>query len=108
MVIDGGDCQVGLESTVINALCNPPVILRPGCITLEDIKNIKGFENTIVNTGNTQNEVPIAPGMKYTHYKPNCDVILFEYGQDINNAMNKEINELTSKYINIYNNNNII
>lgn len=44
MILDGGSCQVGVESTVVDGLCDPPVVLRPGGVTLEDLRSCPGWE----------------------------------------------------------------
>lgn len=76
-IIDGGDCAVGIESTVIDITCEPPVILRPGGITKEDFADI-GIEVSYHPGVMAEGEVekPSSPGMKYKHYSPKCDVKL--------------------------------
>lgn len=78
LVIDGGPCFNGLESTVVNALSsNPPLILRPGSLSLEDIKGAKGLENIMVAPNlESDSSIPQAPGMKYRHYSPKAKLIL--------------------------------
>lgn len=79
-IIDGGTCDAGLESTVIDCTSDIPVILRPGIITLEDIKeyipNAEIDEHVLkaVMPGDT----PKCPGMKYKHYAPDAKVIVVE------------------------------
>lgn len=77
VIIDSGPCKVGVESTVIDTLSNPPMVLRPGGVTLEElgfvISNIKmdpGIHSA------DSDVVPRSPGMKYTHYSPNAEVIV--------------------------------
>lgn len=68
-ILDGGTCQVGLESTVIDTTGKVPVVLRPGGITLEMIKQVMG--NVELDKGLVDNnKTPKAPGMKYKHYAP--------------------------------------
>jgi L-threonylcarbamoyladenylate synthase len=76
LIIDGGETKVGLESTVVDVTVEPPLILRPGGITLEEIENIIG--QAAFDPGLSQNEPPRSPGMKYTHYSPRADVIIVE------------------------------
>jgi L-threonylcarbamoyladenylate synthase len=84
IILDGGQCREGLESTVIDAINGTPTILRPGAITLEQIRKCKGFENTCVWQPTHHSESkPRSPGMKYTHYSPNCDLILFRYREEL-------------------------
>ncbi|KTW31153.1 Sua5/YciO/YrdC/YwlC family tRNA threonylcarbamoyl adenosine modification protein [Pneumocystis jirovecii RU7] len=83
IIIDDGPCHIGLESTVVDGLVDPPVILRPGSITKEQIKSCGGkWKNVLVYTHKDTNEVsetiPRAPGMKYKHYSPKAKVVLFE------------------------------
>ncbi|MBO4579356.1 MAG: threonylcarbamoyl-AMP synthase [Clostridiales bacterium] len=74
--IDGGPCDVGLESTVIDATGEVPVILRPGAVTREMIVAIAGSceEAYAIKKG----ETPRSPGMKYRHYAPSCDVEILD------------------------------
>lgn len=79
MILDGGSCNIGLESTVINGLVNPPRLLRPGGLLVKDIKKVKGFENLITEqspVSNIDTEPVRTPGMKYKHYSPSGEVIL--------------------------------
>lgn len=71
-VINGGDCEVGLESTIIDMTSTVPVILRPGSIKKEDIEEIIGS----VEVARDSHEKPKAPGMKYRHYAPNAKLII--------------------------------
>ncbi|KAK2593924.1 hypothetical protein QQS21_008386 [Conoideocrella luteorostrata] len=81
LILDGGSCQVGVESTVVDGLCNPPVVLRPGGIGMEEIRSCPGWEN-VVKAYKDQSEegkaAPRAPGMKYKHYSPKARVVLYE------------------------------
>lgn len=70
-ILDGGECTIGIESTIIKCEENQIIILRPGQITKEDIKKIIDID-VIDYKGNDV----IAPGMKYKHYSPNIPVIL--------------------------------
>ena len=81
IVLDGGPCQVGVESTVVDGLCDPPVVLRPGGVSIDDLRECDGWER-VVKGYKDQSEVgaatPRAPGMKYKHYSPRAKVVLFE------------------------------
>lgn len=80
MIIDGGSCQIGLESTILSLTDNRIVMLRPGGITREMLEE-KGFPVTLdkaVTEKLADNERPMAPGMKYRHYAPNAQVILLD------------------------------
>ena len=75
-VIDGGPCRVGLESTVLDLAAEPPVILRPGGISREDIEGVLGrveVDPALITGG--PGFIPRSPGMKYTHYSPRAQVI---------------------------------
>ena len=98
IILDGGPCDVGVESTVVDGLSNPPAILRPGGITLEALRSCEGWEGVVkgyrdhstsdkktsgVGDGqgvngeeSRQEEAPRAPGMKYKHYSPRARLIL--------------------------------
>ncbi|MEG2152081.1 MAG: L-threonylcarbamoyladenylate synthase [Clostridia bacterium] len=77
IIIDGGPCRVGVESTVLS-LVGPPTILRPGGITREMLSTVIGdvrLNHSILEPLG-QNEVAASPGMKYKHYAPNAEVIV--------------------------------
>lgn len=80
-IVMGRTCDVGIESTVIDMTVDPPVILRPGIITKEDIEKIIGTVK-VAGRKDSKNSVPKAPGMKYTHYAPNAQMILFDSAPD--------------------------
>nr|POE93474.1 threonylcarbamoyl-amp synthase [Quercus suber] len=84
-IIDGGPCDVGVESTVVDGLSQPPLILRPGGISLEQLRTCAGWENTEVGYKNVSEigSQPKAPGMKYRHYAPKAKVVLFESSRDV-------------------------
>jgi len=69
LIIDGGSCDIGIESTVIDMSENPPTILRPGYYTLEMIREIipeVRLDDALVD----DNKIPKSPGQKYKHYAP--------------------------------------
>ncbi|MCL2375807.1 MAG: L-threonylcarbamoyladenylate synthase [Defluviitaleaceae bacterium] len=69
MILDGGPCEVGLESTVIDCSGDgAPVILRPGSVTREMIEGLIGPVG--MATEAAKDEAPKSPGMKYRHYAP--------------------------------------
>lgn len=81
LVIDGGDCLRGVESTVISLLTDTPVILRPGYITKQDIEEVLNKEVILakaVTEGVKEGEEVLSPGMKYKHYAPNADVTIIK------------------------------
>lgn len=71
------DCDVGIESTVIDVLSKPPVLLRPGGISKEQIEKVIGKVVLDENIKNKE-KAPKAPGMKYTHYAPKAPVIVYK------------------------------
>ncbi|KAH5322421.1 threonylcarbamoyl-AMP synthase [Parastagonospora nodorum] len=82
-IIDGGPCEVGVESTVVDGLSSPPAILRPGGVTVEQLRQCPGWENVTTGYKDKQEgdtSKPRAPGMKYRHYSPKAQVVLFEAG----------------------------
>ena len=77
-VVDGGDCEFGVESTVITLAGDTPVILRPGAVTKEMIEAVIGrveLSGAVLNRL-AENETAASPGMKYKHYSPKARVIL--------------------------------
>ena len=81
MILDGGPCDVGVESTVVDGLTSPPVILRPGGVSIEMLRSCPGWEDVkVAYKDGAETGVPRAPGMKYKHYSPNARVLLF-HGQ---------------------------
>lgn len=77
-IVDGGDCSVGVESTVISFLDSKPKILRPGFVTVEDIEKVIGpiEVDKAVYENLKEGQKVLSPGMKYKHYSPDADVYL--------------------------------
>lgn len=97
MIIDGGSSQIGLESTVLDVTVNPPMILRPGGVTLEQLRGFVGevdIDKAIL-TNHEDDVKPKSPGMKYTHYSPKADVIIIEGNIE---ACVEKIRELAEGY----------
>lgn len=90
-IIQGPDCRVGIESTVVDMTSEVPMILRPGFVTKEQLAEVLGkpvdmdpailtrpeiFDNNgLLETD--ENYKPKAPGMKYKHYAPKAEMIIF-------------------------------
>lgn len=72
LIIDGGECEVGIESTIVDTSSDVPTILRPGAITAEMLAEVLGAVKTF--TGKVV--VAKAPGMKYKHYAPSCETVV--------------------------------
>ncbi len=73
MVLDGGDCPVGVESTIVSCLASDPVILRHGGLTRVDIEKVLGG---VISDGHDDAAHPTAPGQLKSHYAPNASVRL--------------------------------
>ena len=81
-IIDGGECEVGLESTIIKLEGDKGILLRPGAITADALSCV--CEITIapaVIAALAENERPLSPGMKYRHYAPQAPLVLLD-GED--------------------------
>ncbi|WP_294378024.1 L-threonylcarbamoyladenylate synthase [uncultured Clostridium sp.] len=77
-IIGGDISRIGVESTIVDCTVNPPLVLRPGGITLEMLKEIDSkieIDKAIMQKP-SENLKPKAPGMKYRHYAPNAKVII--------------------------------
>ena len=81
MIIDGGESEIGLESTIIS-LAGDPVLLRPGAVTIEMLREVIPD----IKIGGAVKEKydgrAIAPGMKYRHYAPSMPVVLIDGGDE--------------------------
>jgi L-threonylcarbamoyladenylate synthase len=77
-IIDGGDCEYGVESTVITLATETPTLLRPGAITKEMLEDVIGeiYVAPAVLEGMKHNEIAASPGMKYKHYAPKAKVVV--------------------------------
>lgn len=77
MILDGGDVEIGLESTIVDLTVPEPMILRPGYITkamLEEVLSRVEEDSTLMRADSGQ--APKAPGMKYRHYAPKGDLTI--------------------------------
>ena len=80
-IMDGGPCSVGVESTILDLTCDPPCLLRPGGLPLEEIEEVLGRKLPIDRAVTAQmkpGERPKAPGMAYRHYAPRAPVTAVE------------------------------
>ena len=90
-VLDGGDCQIGLESTVVDCSGEIPVLLRPGAITFEMLQH--DLTKLVVDQAVVDVKArPKAPGMKYQHYAPAAPLVLFE-GENSTAVIQKMLEE---------------
>lgn len=97
IILDGGRCSGGIESTVLDCTGEIPVILRSGLVTREDIASVTGncglFEYR-------EGIVARSPGMKYKHYSPDCKTLLFSVNE-LGEAL-KHYEEETKKGLKVY------
>lgn len=97
MIVMSHDCEVGVESTVVLMASDKPRLLRPGAVTLEQLREIMpDIEVDKAVTAEPEKDKPVAsPGMKYKHYSPATEVYLIESDSE------KYINFVNSKKGNI-------
>ncbi len=79
LIIDGGTCNAGVESTVVSVLEDTPVLLRPGVVTASQIEQVLGKKVVIakaITEGVKSDEKVLSPGMKYKHYAPNAEITI--------------------------------
>ncbi len=85
MIVDGGSCSIGLESTVVSVKGDECIILRPGEITAELLSEVCGtvtVAQSVIHPNLADKEKPLSPGMKYKHYAPRAEVILLDGDED--------------------------
>lgn len=73
LILDGGACAVGIESTIIDLSSSEPRLLRPGAISISAIENILGSQ-----LSTSQKNSPRAPGMLASHYAPHTSMKIIE------------------------------
>ena len=97
-IIGGESSDIGVESTIIDCTVNPPLVLRPGGITLEMLKEIdSNIEiDSALKSKPTENFKPKAPGMKYRHYAPKAHLKII---RGKNEKTIEIINEILENYI---------
>ena len=81
LILDGGPCEVGLESTVLDLGHGTPTILRPGAVTKEMIESVLDMEVALAGSilrPLKPDEKALSPGMRYKHYAPKAKVTLVE------------------------------
>ncbi|MBR2955123.1 MAG: hypothetical protein IKC21_03045, partial [Ruminococcus sp.] len=82
-IIDGGICEIGLESTIVKIDGESVTMLRPGGITVDALRCV--CEHVEIASAVTEalgeNERPLSPGMKYRHYAPSAQLVLLD-GKD--------------------------
>ena len=95
-IIDGGECDIGLESTVVRVINNEVKILRPGKITKEDIEKVINnvdIDKNVMSHLNESEKV-LSPGMKYRHYAPktHCKLVYSDSNDKILDEIKKIAN----------------
>ena len=91
IILDGGACQFGVESTIIDITTPIAEILRPGAITKKMLEEILGE----IKVAPSNTDKPRAPGMKYTHYAPKVPMTLIE--SDDEKIFRREIKNLRAE-----------
>ena len=77
-ILEGGDCDVGLESTVLYLVTDPPMLLRPGGVTQEELEAVIGPLDVITQTTGGDNQPQASPGLLARHYAPRTPLRLVE------------------------------
>lgn len=98
IIIDGGETEIGLESTVLSLVSKPPMILRPGGVTLEQLKEELGevqVHPVVFAERELENILAQSPGMKYRHYAPRAELIVV-HGEQPN--VKRKVRELIARY----------
>lgn len=98
LVLDGGKCSGGIESTVLDVTSPVPRILRAGLVTKEMIEKVVGACEIAEHK---EGDEVRSPGVKYAHYKPRCQTALYEHGdvEGVLTRYNKEIAQGKRAYI---------
>lgn len=81
LILDGGECAVGVESTVVSVVGPKPTLFRPGHITLENLERALGEEvevSAAILEKLPEGAVVRSPGMKYKHYAPKADITILD------------------------------
>ena len=92
LIIDAGSCDVGVESTVIKIANDSIIVLRPGAVTAEMLKEV--CDDVTISKAVVEElkegEVALSPGMKYKHYAPACELYLVDGDENEFEAIVKE------------------
>lgn len=95
LILDGGPCAVGLESTIVSFVEEEPRLLRPGGVSLEEIESVIG--NVTVRP--LHKERPTAPGMLPKHYSPRTPIRLDWSEKDVSRFNNQKVGLLAFQQI---------
>lgn len=83
-IVDGGECEFGIESTVLTLATPVPRLLRPGAVTAEQLKEVLGevqIDEAVLNPL-AKDAVAASPGMKYKHYSPKAQIYIVRGGKE--------------------------
>ena len=95
-ILEDGAVGIGVESTIVDLSENCPTLLRPGAITIEDLEEVLGenvaIDPTLLGKSMAEGFIPKAPGMKYRHYAPKAEMILFK--KNLLSDQSQKVNEI--------------
>lgn len=97
IVLDGGTTEIGVESTVLDVTVEPPEVLRPGGLPVEEVERVIGrvkVPEWARGLGHAPSR-PRSPGMKYRHYAPRAKMVLVEGRPE---AVRSKVEELVEEY----------
>ena len=101
MIIDAGASKIGLESTIVDLTCEPALILRPGFSTKEMLSEIIpdiGYDKAVSGKPGDEKAPPKAPGMKYRHYAPKGELVIYSGNEsDVTNKIKEETEKELAK-----------
>ncbi|HSB05412.1 MAG TPA: L-threonylcarbamoyladenylate synthase, partial [Thermodesulfobacteriota bacterium] len=97
LILDGGPCEVGLESTILSFSEERPRLLRPGGLPLEEIESIIGK----VEVNPIEEEKPSSPGRLPKHYAPRTPIVIEGWENNLESYQNKKIGLLAFRKVNI-------
>ncbi|QDU06799.1 L-threonylcarbamoyladenylate synthase [Gimesia aquarii] len=83
LILDGGPCSVGVESTVIHCASESPILLRPGGISLEEIESCIGEVQIARIEDHAETNSPLSPGMLPKHYAPKTRLFIVNNSDEI-------------------------
>jgi L-threonylcarbamoyladenylate synthase len=93
LILDGGPCPVGVESTIVSFLEEEPKLLRPGGVSLEEIESVIGK----IKIGSIEVDKPYAPGMLPKHYAPRTPIVIHSNEKNLDVYKNKKVGLLAFK-----------
>ena len=90
-ILEDGAVGIGVESTIVDLSEDCPTLLRPGAITIEDLEEVLGekiaIDPTLLGKSMAEGFIPKAPGMKYRHYAPKAEMLLFKKKEEEENDL---------------------